>query len=175
LNSPKSAQLEVLVRQYGRLISSVVRRVTGRAAELVGDDVEQRVLLSLWRQLENEQRIDHPSSYIYRIAVREAVRAIRQHLSRERRQVGEREAAAQPDQAADPSDGVVRREQREHIESSLGELRPDRERAVRAHLAGFAVREIMEMHAWPYEKARNLIARGMQDLRAALRRRGFHG
>jgi RNA polymerase sigma factor (sigma-70 family) len=175
LESPKSSQLEVLVRQYGRLISSVVRRITGAAAGLVGDDIEQKVLVSLWRQIENEQKIDHPSSYIYRIAVREAVRAIREKTSRDRRHVADTEAAAQPDGRPDPSDGVARREQREHIEASLAELRPEREQAVRAHLAGFAVQEIMEMHAWPYEKARNLISRGMQDLRAALKRRGIHG
>ena len=46
---------------------------------------------------------------------------------------------------------------------------------MRAHLAGFGVQEIMEMHAWAVEKARNLISRGMQDLRTALRRRGIHG
>jgi RNA polymerase sigma factor (sigma-70 family) len=172
LNSP---QLEGLVRQYGRLISSVVRRITGRAGDRVGDDIEQRVLVSLWKQIENEQKIDHPSSYIYRIAVREAVRAMRQETARERRQVTEGEAAGQADLRPDPAQDVSRREQRETIEASLGELRPDRERAVRAHLAGFGVQEIMQMYAWPYEKARNLIARGMQDLRGALRRRGIDG
>jgi RNA polymerase sigma factor (sigma-70 family) len=175
LDSRKTPQLEALVRQYGRLIASVVRKITGPAAGLVGDDIGQRVLMSLWRQIENEQTIDHPSSYIYRIAVREAVRAVRQQVTRERRHVAEGEAAAQPDARPDPSESVTRREQRETIEASLAELRPERERAVRAHLAGFAVQEIMEMHAWTYEKARNLISRGMQDLRAALRRRGIHG
>jgi DNA-directed RNA polymerase specialized sigma24 family protein len=100
---------------------------------------------------------------------------MRQETSRGRRVVAEETAEARPDPAPDPSHDVTRREQREHIESSLAELRPEREKAVRAHLAGFAVQEIMEMYAWPYEKARNLIARGMQDLRAALRRRGIHG
>ena len=152
-----------------------MRRITGRAADLVGADIEQKVLMSLWRQIENEQKIDHPSSYIYRIAVREAVRAIRSVASRERRHVPDSEAAAQADARPDPSENVLRREQREHIEASLAELRPERERAVRAHLAGFAVQEIMDMQSWPYEKARNLISRGMQDLRNALRRRGIDG
>ena len=163
------------MRQYGRLISSVVRRITGRAGDLVGDDVEQRVLVSLWRHLQGEQTIDHPSSYIYRIAVREAIRTMRQEASRGRRVVAEEEAEARPGGGPDPADDVARREQREQIESSLAELAPERERAVRAHLAGFAVQEIMDMYAWPYGKARNLIARGMQDLRAALRRRGIDG
>ena len=169
------AQLEVLARQYGRLISSVVRRITGRATDLVGDDVEQKVLVSLWRQIDREQKIDHPASYICRIAVREAVRVMRQEASRGRLLVADGEVEAQPDGAQDPAQGLTRREQREHVESSLATLRGDRERAVRAHLAGFTVQEIMEMHTWSYQKARNLIARGMEDLRAALRQRGIHG
>jgi RNA polymerase sigma factor (sigma-70 family) len=169
------ARLEALARQYGRLISSVVRRITGPASDLVGGDIEQKVLLSLWRQIEREQTIEHPASYICRIAIREAVRVMRQETSRARRAVTDAEAEAQPDSRPDPSESVAGREQREHIESSLAELGPERERAVRAHLAGFAVQEIMEMHTWSYQKARNLIARGMQDLRTALRRRGLHG
>ncbi len=169
------AQLEVLARQYGRLISSVVRRITGRANDIVGDDIEQKVLVSLWRQIEREQKIEHPASYICRIAIREAVRVMRQEVSRGRRLVADGEVEAQQDEGQDPSEDLTRREQREHIESSLAALRPDRERAVRAHLAGFAVQEIMEMHTWSYQKARNLVARGMEDLRAALRQRGIHG
>jgi hypothetical protein len=44
---------------------------------------------------------------------------------------------------------------------------------VRAHLAGFDVRDIMEMWGWTYQTARHAIARGMADLRVALRRRGI--
>jgi DNA-directed RNA polymerase specialized sigma24 family protein len=50
---------------------------------------------------------------------------------------------------------------------------PDRARAVKAHLAGFSVEEIMALCGWPYQRARNLIARGMADLRLALRERGM--
>ena len=46
---------------------------------------------------------------------------------------------------------------------------------MRAHLAGFDVREVMSMNGWPYQKARNLIARGMSELRAALQERGIRG
>lgn len=41
-----------------------------------------------------------------------------------------------------------------------------------AHLAGFSAEEIMAMHGWPYQKARNLIARGMAELREKLRAEG---
>jgi len=44
---------------------------------------------------------------------------------------------------------------------------------VMAHLAGYEVKEIMAMFEWPYHKARNLIARGMADLRRKLDARGY--
>jgi hypothetical protein len=37
------------------------------------------------------------------------------------------------------------------------------------------VAAIMPMYGWSYQKARNLIARGMSDLRSELRRRGVDG
>jgi RNA polymerase sigma factor (sigma-70 family) len=170
-------RFEGLVRQYGRLIASVVRRVAHRAGDLIREDIEQKVLVALWRQIESEQTIEYPSSYIYRIAVREAVRMMRQEISRAQEPLEESgPGAVQPASSpSSPYDDVARREIREHIERSLDELTPERARAVRAHLAGFAVQEIMEMYGWPYQKARNLIARGMADLREGLDRRGIHG
>ena len=173
LPDDRRVRFEALVAQYGRLIASVVRRVAQRTGDLVREDIEQKVLLALWRQIESEQTIDHPSSYIYRIAVREAVRMMRQETSRAQEPLDVGGEVAH--RGGGPYEDVARRELRDHIESSLEELAADRQRAVRAHLAGFAVQEIMEMFGWPYQKARNLIARGMADLREGLLRRGIHG
>jgi RNA polymerase sigma factor (sigma-70 family) len=159
-----------LVRKYAALIRSVVSRVGGRAVLLVRQDVEQEVLISLWKQLRREQNIDKPASYIYRAAVRETVRAVRRELARRSEPLEEG-----PDARDDPFGATSAREQGAQIEASLGELSRERERAVRAHLSGFAVEEIMEMYGWSYQKARNLVARGMADLREALARRGIHG
>ena len=168
-------RFEGLVRQYGRLIASVVRRVTHRTGDLVREDIEQKVLVSLWKQIESEQTIDHPSSYIYRTAVREAVRMMRQETARAQEPLEDGGPVALQAAGEDPYEEVKRRELRQGIEDGLRELSEERQRAVRAHLAGFAVQEIMEMYGWPYQKARNLIARGMTDLRNALDRRGIHG
>lgn len=167
------ARFEDLVERYGRLISSVVARVGGRAAGLVQEDVEQRVLLALWKQVEREQTIDHPSSYIYRAAVRETVRVLREEDMPPAEPVGDHPEAAGAG-AGDPYQALEAREQAAQIEAGLNGLQPDRARAVRAHLAGFEVGEIMAMYGWPYQKARNLIARGMADLRDALRAQGVH-
>lgn len=157
---------ERLVRRYGRLISRVVAKASRGKAAGAEADIEQRVLVGLWRQISHEQKVEHPSSYLYRAAVRETVRYLKEEGRRG--QVGLDEAAEQVAPSPTPEQSTVAREQARRLETALGTLRAERAVAVRAHLEGHEVQEIMKLHGWPYQKARNLIARGMADLRKAL-------
>ena len=170
---PKAdAQLTALVEAYASLVRRAVRRVSGSRAALVQDDVQQNVMLALWQQLERGQTIQRPASYIYRAAIRETVRLIRRehaHASAlDDERVAERAAGSDPHRQLDE------KERQQALMDCLGTLEAQRQVAVRAHLAGFSVTEIMEMFDWPYQRARHLIARGMADLRRALRDRGIH-
>jgi RNA polymerase sigma-70 factor, ECF subfamily len=167
-------RFEDLVPKYARLIAAAVLRVGGRAALAHREDIEQQVLVDIWKQLEREQNIAHPSSYVYKAAVRETVR----HLRRERARAAdplEAESASQDQPGEGPYAAAAGREKADQIEACIQELAPDRQRAVRAHLMGFEVREIMTMYGWTYQRARNLIARGIGELRRSLRLRGIHG
>lgn len=163
--------LEALVRKFSRLVRAVAARVGGPHGRQIADDVEQQVFLNLWKQLQREQIIDNHSSYIYRCAVRETIRL----LQAERRD--EAAEGANLDEVAVPVAGdlAASREQRELLAEALKSLPVDRRRAVQGYLAGFSVPELMKMYGWSYERARNLSARGMADLRAKLRMRGING
>lgn len=163
--------LEILVKKYSRLIRSAVGRVAGPLMASEAEEIEQKVLIALWRAMPDEQIPANPSSYLYRAAVRETVRTLE---SRRRVQLVElsedhRDRMPTPDQALESKElGAA-------ISGALVTLLPDRRRAVQAHLMGFDVQEIMTMQDWSYNKARNLISRGMADLREELKRRGVHG
>ena len=167
----REGRFEGMVRQYGRLISAVVARVGGQATSLFREDIEQQVLIELWRQVDREQKIDHPSSYLYKAAVRETVRVLRRELSREVVPDGVQEARG----GESPYQSLAGKEQAALVEECVEGLASDRQRAVRAHLSGFDVQEIMAMHGWPYQKARNLVARGIAELREALLQKGVRG
>jgi RNA polymerase sigma factor (sigma-70 family) len=168
----REGRFEGMVRQYSRLISAVVARVGGQATSLFREDIEQQVLIELWRQVDREQKIDHPSSYLYKAAVRETVRVLRRELSREAVPEGAHEEARG---GQSPYHCLAGKEQAALVEECVASLASDRQRAVRAHLSGFDVQEIMAMHGWPYQKARNLVARGMAELREALLQKGIRG
>ena len=166
-----------LLEKYGALIRRVVARVGGRAIQDSREDVAQAVVMSLWQQVSREQTITHPSSYIYRAAIRETVRAVKQELERMRKHaaIDAEDEPALPSVAPDPETSAASTELGARIDHAIGNLLDERARAVRAHLAGYSVEEIMQAYEWPYQKARNLIARGMGDLRDELRKAGYGG
>ena len=171
---PDSAA-RALLERYGSLIRRVVARVGGRAVQDTREDVAQNVAISLWQQVSREQSITYPSSYIYRAAIRETVRAVKQELER-RRTHSSIDAGNDPEPtsaAPDPEASAISAAVAGDIEGAIDSLPPDRAKAVRAHLSGYAVEEIMQVHGWPYQTARNLIARGMADLRDELRKGGY--
>jgi RNA polymerase sigma factor (sigma-70 family) len=164
----KVERLEALVRDYGRLIASAVRRVGRSLPEHDRADVEQAILTSLWQQVAREQTIAHPSSYIFRAAIRETVRAVRQVRRRAEASLDDAGRVA-ADELGGPDALLGRREVREAVASALKQLPPDRARAARAHLAGLSPGEMQELYGWSYQRARNLVARGMADLWAAMK------
>lgn len=163
-SSDAASRLTVLVSTYRRMVRAVIARVGGAALAETRDDVEQQVWLIIWRRLQGEQEIDHPTSYLYTVARHEALRAVQEGIARAER---EREAPLPPP-AADPHRQAALAQETRRLREAIEQLSPDRRRAMQAVLNGLDVREIQDLFGWPYEKARNLIARGRADLKAML-------
>jgi len=168
--SRADTRFEALARQYARLITFAVNRVSRGRLGGGSEDVEQSVLIALWKRTESEQPIEHPSSYIYKAAVRETVRAVRRAAEKSALPIDLH--ANHLTTGEEPSDSIRGREIRERIDAALGSMQADRALAARLHLQGLTVNEIMSLREWPYQKARNLIARGMADLRERLKDEG---
>lgn len=166
-------RMEDLVRQYGKLIAAMVRRVGRSASTQMREDIQQRVLIALWKQLRRNQAIEHPTTYIYRTAVRETVRMMREEANRAQDPIDDHAPAGLRAERGDPHSELDRKEKMARIRAAIVEIAPERRVAVRAHLSGFDVTEIMGRYGWSYQKARNLIARGMADLRRILMENGL--
>ena len=85
------------------------------------------------------------------------------------------DSPALPSRLPNPESTATAVELGARIDRAIDSLLVERRQAVRAHLAGYSVDEIMQAYGWPYQKARNLIARGMSDLREELRKAGYGG
>lgn len=163
------AQLKAYLDEHAGLIRRVVRHVAGARGEEHREDIEQEVLTALWVRLLGDKGVELTPSYVYKATLRETWRALTRHARRQEVPISGAEEAAVTD---GPFQAVTRRESREAMADCLAALSAERQRVVRLHLLGFEAEEIMRMTGWPYQKTRNLIARGMAELRDALRARG---
>ena len=178
--SEVQARYDTLIRKYDRLIRAIVSRAGRRMglrrdSFLEKDDIEQEVRLDLWKQIARGQIIEFPATYIYRATIRETIRVLRRNISREMAPIDGDSRAEQVKEVGDPFQTLAAKEELRDIVLGLRLLTPERQSAVRAHLAGFQFQEIMIMYGWTYQKARNLIARGMADLRKCLNGNGTSG
>lgn len=145
---------------------------------IVCDDIEQEARLSLWKALKSEREIAFPASYIYKVAVSATLRAVRRARSRREEPLPD-ESAGRVDGApggmlldraeASPYAVAERRELKSKIDDALARLPENRRLAVTLHFRGLTTSEIGALLGWTEAKARNLVHRGLKDLRQSLR------
>lgn len=163
---PLRARFEGLVREYGRLVRRVVGRTAGVHAAALGDDVEQEVLLALWKQVRAGREIESPAAYLHQAATRETIRMVRKLRARQHHdlETADPVACGAPDAEAT----LAARHLEARVRTALAALVDTRRAAVEAHLAGLSFEEIMSLTGWSYQRTRNLVSRGMADLRRHL-------
>ena len=176
-------RLNALLAEFGALLRASVARVCRPGSGVLPEEVEQEARIRLWKALEGEREITHPASYVVTIARTAAIDAMRR--VRARREEPLRTTGAAED-SGDVGSGPVLRawgpspedeasggEVARKVERALSGLAADRSRAVRLHLQGFTSDEIARLLAWTEPRARNLLYRGLRDLRAALAQEGI--
>jgi RNA polymerase sigma factor (sigma-70 family) len=160
--------------------AGLIRRVgwQHRLSEADVDELVQDVRIRIWRARgeSSEQIREVTSSYMYRTAVSAALDLLR------RRRAGRTEAM-EPDQlqaqadatltTSGPADDLAESELAEQIMLAVETIAPARRPVVKMHLAGYGREEIAELLGWTEAKTRNLLYRGLADLRERLGAQGI--
>jgi RNA polymerase sigma-70 factor (ECF subfamily) len=168
-----SASLETLLTQFATLVRSVGWRHGLTDHEI--DELTQAVRLRLWRARgSSEQVLATPTSYVYRTAMTAALDLIRARRTREDPldDVPERDEhrlGVHPGPEADLAAAELARA----VARAVDQITPSRRPVLRMYLAGYEREEIAELLRWSEAKTRNLLYRGLADLRALLRARGI--
>jgi RNA polymerase sigma factor (sigma-70 family) len=177
----RDARLQDLLSRYGDLLRRTIAKVCPQAMGLSVEEIEQDARVRLWSALKSERDIVHPVSYIYKVAVSATFRAIRRAKARREDQLQEEDVGhdgvpaealrTRPD--ASPDAVAERREWLRKIDTAMTHLAENRRRAARLHLRGMTTQEIADILGWSEPKARNLVHRGLRDLRSRLRLEGI--
>jgi RNA polymerase sigma-70 factor (ECF subfamily) len=179
------AEFNAILEKYGAFLRQTIARICPKDLGIQFDDIEQEARLRLWRAIEAERKINFHGSYIYKIAVSVTINAIHRAKSRREEQlrlaedaVDEGAEEAQPITLAASEDNspeaqAEREELLRKVDEAMARLQENRRLAVGLHLKGMTTDEIADLMGWSEPKARNLVYRGLKDLRDELRDAGI--
>jgi RNA polymerase sigma-70 factor (ECF subfamily) len=172
----ESAELEGLIGRFAALVRRVGRQYRLSDADL--DDVLQEVRIRLWRVVSGGSRdgekIDAVSaSYVQRTAMSAAIDLMRRRRARGSERTVALDDVQEPSDASDPSQSVEESDFVTQLAQAIGSITPSRRPVVRMYLAGYSSEEVAAALGWSEAKTRNLIYRGLADLRERLTEMGI--
>ena len=171
---PLSLALEAATTRFAAMVRQVGRRY--RLDDATVDEVMQEVRIRLWRARGTSEQIgDTNTSYVYRTASSAALDVLRRRRARqadrhEELDEGGVSLLAAPDPG--PHEQLEGSELAERVNRAIDAIPATRRPAVRMHLAGYPREEIAALMGWTEAKTRNLIYRGLADLRERLASEG---
>ncbi len=169
-----SPALESVVGRFRAMVRSV--GVRHRLPEDALEDVVQEVRIRLWRAFPSGEQISRlGASYVYRTATSAALDLIRRRRARggDVTDSADERVAGVPAGAPSPQAELESSETVEEIFGAVAGLIPARRAVVRMYLNGYDRAEIADVLGWSEARTRNLLYRGLADLRERLRERGM--
>lgn len=167
-----SRTLEDLLACFGGVLRTVAARY--RLAPGDRDDLEQEVRIRIWRAVASERVGVVPASYLYRVASSAALDLIRRRRSsREDSMIDVgNHFPALADDAPGPEREAELGDLAQQIRRAIETIPASRRAVVHMYLGGYSSGEIGDLMGWTEAKARNLVYRGLADLRARLAEAG---
>jgi RNA polymerase sigma factor (sigma-70 family) len=172
-----SLALEAAVARFGSMVRQIGRRY--RLDESGLDEVMQEVRIRLWRARGTSEQVgESNTSYVYRTASSAALDLLRRRRARQadRHDAIEDRATVTTmltSQEPDPHATLEGSELAQRVARAIDEIPATRRAPVRMHLAGYPREEIASLMGWTEAKTRNLLYRGLADLRERLSAEGI--
>jgi RNA polymerase sigma factor (sigma-70 family) len=173
-----SLSLERVLERFGGVMRRVCWKYQLRGADV--DELMQEVRIRLWHAHAGHERASEslaaiPASYLQRTALSAAIDLMRR--GRARRADRMVPIDDEPDgmgQSAAPDQVLAESEAAEQVERSVLSIHASRRAVVRMYLIGHSREEIAQLLGWTEAKTRNLLYRGLADLRERLMAEGDH-
>jgi RNA polymerase sigma-70 factor (ECF subfamily) len=173
-----SQRLDSVLARFGQLVRHIGWRHHLSDADV--DELIQDVRIRLWRARGEADDVHLlAAAYIHRTATSAALDLLKRRRARTTEPLAdEAEENPLPSLGApvvdDPSRAVESAEFSEQVFRAVDSLAPARRAVVRMHLMGYDHREIERLLGWTEGKVRNLLSRGLADLREAMTRAGLY-
>jgi len=168
-----AARLQTLLADYGARLRAIVRARCPPSLGVDPDEVEQDVRVRVWQALTREKTIEQPASYLYQTAMSVIVDHIRRRQARPDRAANDDTGLDAVAGSADPQRAAASEQFGQALRRAIDSLPERRRRPVQLHLQGFGTADIGRLLQMSEATARNLVYRGLDELRERLETEGW--
>jgi RNA polymerase sigma factor (sigma-70 family) len=172
----RAAEIERTIDRFTQVIRSAIRKTCPSIGKADMDDIEQEVKIAVWRQIKkNEKGIHNLGSYIWRVAYTTTSKVMKRLTEQKKELIDTWDDCRGADKTfqspanSGPDQQYQSRELLQIVRESVDGLIDSRRQVVKLYLSGMSAEEITEYFGWTDGKARNLLSRGLADLREMLR------
>lgn len=170
--SPLSSDrdLEALLARFTNFIRAQIQKFEVQRFGIDPDDIAQEVRIKIWKLIKNEKNVVNYASYIKKIVdsvVIDQLRLLRKdeqlYRMEKQKQVAEQLNGYRPE--------VLRNALlKEAVGKAVESLIESRRNVVKLYLFDLSIEEISRFYGWSLHKTRNLLYRGLADLKRFLKK-----
>lgn len=172
----KISRIERRLEDFSGLIRVAIRRTSTRISQEDIDDIEQEVKLKIWKELlKSEKKIYDLNSYVCRVAYTTTCSIMKNSSMQKKIFYTQDEEVIKVSEQKNswkthtPDYHLEKKEMLKSIRKSVDSLIDSRKQVVKLYLLGRNTNEIAEYFGWSEGKSRNLLYRGLTDLKKILR------
>lgn len=163
-------ELNHILDNYAQFLNIHIQKFNLLKYGLDPEDIMQDVRIKIWNLIRSERTIFNHGSYIKRIINSAVIDQLRKHRRQDnlfrhekQKQIAERSRPYDREAARKKIFGEAVREAAELLINS-------RRQVIKLYLLGFSIQEISSYLGWSIDKTRNLLYRGLADLKKHLSR-----
>lgn len=171
----KEKELEAIFSRFSNFIKSNIYKYDPNKFGLDIDDILQEIKIRIWKVIHDEKKITNFSSYIKRIVDSSIIDQFRKLKREEGIYLFEKskQIAEQNNQYTAELIGGDR-DIKEIVGKAVEELLETRKKVVKLYLLNMSIDEIAIYFSWSRDKTRNLLYRGLCDLKKILKEKNIN-
>lgn len=169
----KSKEFESIINRFSLFIKLLIHKYDLQKNGIDPDDIFQEVKIKIWKILEDEKKIKNYPSYIKKIVYSSVIDLLRKSKREKKILIHEGQKIVSEQRRHYRTEITLDKNLKKMIARALDSLLESRRRVVKLFLLNMTIDEIAALFNWSKDKTRNLLYRGLNDLKKILKEKGI--
>jgi RNA polymerase sigma-70 factor (ECF subfamily) len=165
----KEDELRSILDRFSGLIRVHIIKFNPQRFGLDPDDISQEIRIKIWRLLHDEKNIKNYASYIKKIVNSSVIDVLRKWKRDEGIMLLEKQKKVSEIKRDYPASLSLEEHLKDTVAQAVDSLIESRRKVVRLYLLDMTIEEISAFYNWSTNKTRNLLYRGLADLKSILK------